>query len=224
MKLKIPLIPEQINLSAEEKINCIIVENQAYFSDLLTDFSNQIYEKLDGDIVLFENNEILTMNDNMLLMSEFIPFDINPKTLVNKLNNKLISIMNNEDFFFETQELISKNIEYIRKIIDYTDFSLDITTSFDVSCVLKGASVQFRKDVKSLSEKLMEFMKNTVMLERNKCFILVNIRDYISDNEIEYFYKNILYSKLSILVIGTKHYPDSKYEKKIIIDKDLCII
>ena len=75
-----------------------------------------------------------------------------------------------------------------------------------------------------MAEKLIDYMLTVNSLENEKCYILVNLRCYLNDKEVEEFYKTALYNKLKILIISGNDNKALLIEKKTIIDKDLCQI
>ena len=223
MKLVLYLIDEIVNLSNEEKVNIIVIENQNYFTDILTDFSNQV-NKLRGKCVLSYDNSPIDMYKNLEIITEFIPFDINKKPLVNKLLKIADFISQNEDFVLKTKSLYSYVSEYALSIAERIDYNIDFLYEFDVSAILKAINFKFMDEGMSISEKVIEYMLLVREFENDKCFVLVNFRNYLNNEEIDEFYKTVLYNKLRVLIISASDYPKSEYEKKIIVDTDLCQI
>ena len=93
-----------------------------------------------------------------------------------------------------------------------------------MSSILKSVNIKFSTDFSSLGEMLIEYMLNVVRLEGDKCFLLVNLADYLNDEQRNTFCRNILYNKLSAVIIGARDFEVGNYERKIIIDADLCVI
>jgi CRISPR-associated protein Csn2 len=221
MKLVHSLLNEIFILNDEEKVNILVVENQNLFTELLVDLNNQI-NKQEGGFILSKDNTPIEIFNNMILLTEFIAFEINKRTLVNKLYKRSDIISQNEDFYLKTKELYSYISEYAFNLSDYIGFDIDFLNEFSVSSILKAIDFKFREDYLTISEKIIEYMLLVRELEGDMCFVLVNLRNYISDNEIDDFYKTVLYNKLKVLIISANDYPCSVYEKKTIIDKDLC--
>ena len=221
MKLVHYLMDEIIMLDNEDKVNMIVIENQKFFTEVLTDLSNQV-NKIKGDFVLSYNNTPIDIYKYLEILTEFIPFDINKKSLVNKLLKRADIIAQNEDFILKTKELYLYISEYAQSMADYINYDIDFLYEYDVSSILKAVDFKFKYDYMSIAEKIIEYMLLVREFENDKCFILVNLRNYINNNEINDFYKTVLYNKLKVLIISANDYPCSEYEKKIIIDKDLC--
>lgn len=221
MKLIHALIDNIIKLGDEEKVNLLVVENQKLFTVLLTDLFNQI-NKLEGRFILSYDNAPIEIFKNMELVTEFIPFEINKKSLLNKLYKRVNSIAENEDFILKTRELHSYIREYAQSLAEDINHDIDFSYECDISYILRAVNFRFKEDYSSIAEKIIDYMILVREFDGDKCFVLVNLRNYISDSEIDEFYKTVLYHKLKVLIISASDYPSSAYEKKLIIDKDLC--
>ena len=223
MNLIFPPLDNVIDVSSEKCVNFVVIENQRLFTAVLTDISNQM-SGICGDAVLSDNSTPVDISKKMEMISSFIPFDINRKTLINKLLKKIEGVMNDENNYLKTKELVAYNTSYLNSIIDNIDFSVDYITDFDLSSILKSVNIKFSTDFSSLGEMLIEYMLNVIKLEGDKCFLLVNLADYLNDEQRNTFCRNVLYNKLSAVIIGARDFEVGNYERKIIIDADLCVI
>ena len=221
MKLVHRNINKVINLNSEEKINVLIVEHQSLLRELIEDLHNQI-NKEKGDFILSVDDKPTEIHKYMEIYLDVFALQINKRTLINKLYKSLDVISQNEDLILKTKELYSYIGEYIHGLINETDFELEFLLEYEISRVLKGVDLKFTDSNKSLIEKLIDYMELIYALEGEKCFVFVNLRDFILDNEINEFYKTVLYNKFKILLINAKDYSNSVYEERIIIDEDLC--
>lgn len=221
MKLVHELINEVINLDNEEKVNTLIIENQSFFTKILIDFYNQLNNET-GEFVLSRDNIPIDIARNLEIIIDFIDFKINKKDLLNKLMKYIDFIATDDNMLMKTNEMKTLINNFAFEISENIEFDVDFTLDYDISYILKAINFKFKEDYTNLSEKLIEYMLLIRKFDNDKCFVLVNIRNYIKDSEIDEFYKTILYNKLKVLVISAKEYPTSDYELKIIIDKDLC--
>ena len=57
-----------------------------------------------------------------------------------------------------------------------------------------------------------------------KLFVTVNLRSYISDKEAELFMQTALLHKFNVFMIENYEHKRLSYEKRFIIDADLCLI
>lgn len=61
-------------------------------------------------------------------------------------------------------------------------------------------------------------------LEKNKLFILLNLRNYITDQDSEGFLDSVLSHGYNIFMIETCDHKRLQKESRIIVDNDLCVI
>lgn len=221
MKLAHHFINKPINLSNEELVNFLVIENQNFFLEAAIDLNSQL-NKQEGIFVLSCENQPVEIYNKLEVITDFINLDINKRLLVNKLLRKANEVANEENLMLKTVELKAHISRFAFDIAEEINHDIDFLSDFDVSCILKAINFKFRDDEMDIPERLINYMLLVRELECDKCFVLINFRDYISDGEIDNFYKTVLYNKLKVLVISAHEHPKSKYEKRVVIDKDLC--
>ena len=124
----------------------------------------------------------------------------------------------------KTNTIIIESTKYLYDLLENIEYNLDVDAEFDVSYLLKGANVKFSNKYDSLAEHLIDYMNTSNSLDNDKLYIFVNLRSFINDKDIEMFYKTAIYNKLKILVLSGFDSKGVDYEKKTIIDSDLCQI
>lgn len=221
MKLGHHLINEILKLNDEERVNLLVIENQNFFLEVIIDLSNQL-NKLDGEFILSCDDQPVEIYNNLEIIIDFINLDINKKTLLSKLLKRSNEIANQENFTLKTVELKAQINKFAFDLAGEINYDIDFLCEYDVSCILKAIKFKFLDEDMGISEKLINYMLLVREFESDKCFVLINLRDYINDYEINDFYKTVLYNKLKVLIISANDHTSSKFEKKVVIDKDLC--
>lgn len=221
MKIVYPDINKVFNLSIEDKVNMLVIENQDLFTAFISDVNDQI-NGLEGRTVMSLDNNPVKISSNLEMISQYIPFDINTRTLITKLHKKFEDYTFNEKYFLQSNKLQQKIIEYLFMLSGELDFDVEFNNELNLINLFKAVELKFNENYNSISEQIIEYMKIDKYFNSDKCYILVNIRDYINDNEIDEFYKLILYNKIKVLIISGGDHPKSEYEEKHLIDFDLC--
>ena len=73
-------------------------------------------------------------------------------------------------------------------------------------------------------KRLFEYIKICSFICKYKLIIFVNLKTYLSDEEIEELYKISNYCKISLLLIESREKDWNGDEMEYIIDKDQCLI
>lgn len=220
MKILFPPLISPIKLS-DEYVTTIIVENRKFFYELVTDLYNQV-NKSDGRIVLSKSDKVIDIVKNIELISHYVPFDCNKKTLITKLHQKLKDTANNS-FYYETTEIISSIQKFIIDITDTYSSELEID-EVDIFGLFKLANVRFSNDFSSLPAAIYSYCTNVINLEGEKLFVFIGLRNFIDDDEYSSLVRTFIDHKIRVLFLETNSYSDNEYEHRIIIDNDLCVI
>ena len=71
-------------------------------------------------------------------------------------------------------------------------------------------------------EKILDYMELVRELEREKLFILVNIRSYFNDETMEKFIETVLLHDHKILMLESQSRKRLTRTQRLTIDSDLC--
>ena len=90
--------------------------------------------------------------------------------------------------------------------------------------LIKMLNLKIKDESKSLLEKIMIYIKTAIELRKVKFFIFISLSTYLEEDEIKLLLKNCQLFDVSIINIES-HKPDFiNFDKKIIIDKDICLL
>lgn len=222
MRLAYPALSEAVSMD-ECCIPCLVIENKRLFRTLLCDAASAI----DGnrtDLVLSDGDRILDMSKNAEILSDFICFDLNRKTLLNRIIGEMEKIAVSPEHYMKTRELLS-NIE---NIIGEWAFSFPcdiIAGKISVSTLLKSVGIELRDEYegdRGEVEKILDYMELVREFDRNKLFITVNMRSFFDDEIIAEFMKTVISHEYCVLMLESQAYPKLAFEKRVTIDADLC--
>ncbi len=221
MKLVYPEINHVFDTD-NEKINCLIIENQKLFSSILEDIDSQM-NGCEGLLVLSENNKPLRVDKSLEVLTQFIPFELNRKTIIGKISAELERKAVSEEFYAETLELMRAIEQHLMKLS--FDFSCDIGyNKLDIGSVIKASGVEVSSSYPSLGEKIIDYFELISEFDRKKLFVTVNLRSYISDIEASEFMKTVLSHGFHVIMLEGSEHTRLAEEAGYIIDADLCEI
>ncbi len=205
-----------------QQVQTLVIENQMFFFKLLTQIAEQI-DGLDGKCVLSENDTPIPFSKNAEILDRFVPFDINRKPLLTKITSVLEKTAMIAEHYEKTMTILTE----LEKYLDEIAFSSDCSITFpklSVSGIIKSASPELPDDYENLGEKILDYMELVREFDRRKLFFTVNLRSYISDADAELFMKSVISHGFHLIMLENKVYECSAYEKRLIIDSDLCEI
>lgn len=208
----------------ENQINVLAIENRKFMAELIQEINNQI-NGISGRFVLSDNERELKLDKSCELIVDYFNIDFNNRKNLTQLYKVMNKISIDEDMYDETIEMKSQLLRFLYDIEDHVEYSISIDEEFDMISVFKAIDIKFDIEELNFVEKLIEYL----MLSRNLCgtrvFVLVNLKSFISYDDLRTFYKSIFYCKLNVLLIENAD-SDNKIEceKVTIIDQDLCEI
>lgn len=220
MKIVFPILSEPILLS-DEYASTIVFENQKFLFRFVTELYLQL-NKQDGSIILSENEERMDVTKSVEFISQFVPFDCNKKSLITKLQQKLKDATN-ESMYIETSELMSSIQQFLYRLTDLFDINI-VVDDIDAGILIKAINARFSSEYETLSDALYDYCANVVNLEGNKLFIFLNLRCLISDEEFALFTKTLTDHKMFSLFLENTDRRTVGFEKKTVIDNDMCVI
>ncbi len=220
MKLVHPALNHHIDFS-QNQIQSLIIENQREYFKLTKELYLQCQGE-NGDFVLSEN-EILNISKECLFIYDFFNNFSNSKKTTTIINEKILKILQTEDFFEEFATINASISKIIDKIDLASHLSLLFNENFDNETFLKIVKPHLINSGDFL-EDLITFIELNSEEKNIKVIILVGSFNFLNKIELNMLIKQLKYLQLNLLLID----PLERYElpnvNRIIIDKDLCEI
>lgn len=220
MKLVHPEWSFQVDIS-EEKVPVIYIENPRYYSQIIGEFINQC-KKIDGRFVLSNGSKEIAFDKFVdFIFNPFI-LDLNERKIIAKLYQYLESNVV-EDYFSNKMEMSIQMLSFIDKLISDQDYPLTYNQEISIQDVFKIVDIKFDLDAGKLVEQVIEYLKISRSLCKYELFIFVNLKNFINEEDLEVLMRNCIYEKINILLLESNiTYESGQYEKKYVIDRDLC--
>ena len=222
MKLVHPEYTFQIDFQ-EGVIQRLVVESPAVLSEFIVDFRKQL-DGREGKWILSHDGEILKIHDNCELIMSIFDLEINQRKMLNALYDELASEINDTELWADWREMNSKLEGILNKAIDSTGYDISYG-ELELKSLFKALEVKFRENEESYVDYLLEYLQLMSDVRSINIFILVNITSFLEIKEIEYLYEQAFYKKYHLLLLDAQDLcVDREVERKIIIDKDYCVI
>ncbi len=221
MKLAHPMLSRVFDFDGTG-VCTLVAESPEFFNTFLTDICNQLNGR-DGEAVLSRGVKSLDISGNIEVITDFITFDINQKSLLTKIIASLEKTALNETNYLKTNELLQKLELYASELFFTAPCQLAYT-KLTFSNLLKSFGITILDDFESIPEKLINYMSLVYEFDREKLFVTVNMRSYFGDTVMKEFVKSVLDHGILLLMVENCDRSPLPYEKRIIIDRDMCEI
>lgn len=215
-----PLINTKINIYIE-KNNIIVIENTNFMVSIV-DGIIQFLNKNETEIRFLENDELCKKVDKFFIITDLFNIDFNSKALQSVLIKKIAKSLDGSEF--QIDEIYEKAYQILIKCLLDLDIAVDINPNLDKTTFVKMFSPLIQSDFDNMLEKLVLFINVLVELIDLKCFVILNLHEYLSKEDCELFYEHCRSREVAVLTLQTRQKYSFNDEQLIIIDKDLCEI
>lgn len=206
----------------ENKVNVFIIEDPTVLVEVVYSLSEQC-EGQEGEFVLSEENKVLNISKNVSFVKEPFSIDCNNRKILTKLYQELEreSITGVEEM---QGDFYKSYISYITNLCQKSDFLLTFVDKPELQDILKLAEVKIDVQTQSILEKVIEYIKISSNLFNQHIFVFLNLKLFLSEQEIEELYKECFYRKVHLILIEATYQMKRAEEKICVIDKDKCVI
>lgn len=212
----------QIELE-EGVIERLIVENPAVMSQFIVDFRKQL-EGQEGKWILSHDGQLFKIHDTCELIVNIFELEINQRKMLNALYDELASEINGTELLLEWREINSGLSGFLSKVIDGVGYDVGYD-ELEMKSLFKALELKFRENDEGYVSYLLEYLQLMSEVRNIDIFILINITSFLETKEIEYLYEQAFYKKYHLILIDAQDVcVNEKVERKIIIDKDYCVI
>ena len=219
------LVWQTMGISIELKENIvtnIIVESPSMMSKLVKDTMFQC-DGQEGKWLLFINNELEKLHKYCDIIMNPFSIDFNNKKIISRLYQQLKEI---GDDFIEQQTVINSSvIQFLEMLLERIPYSnLTYKIDFDLEQLFKLYGVKIENETETVLDGLIEYIKILSQMMFVPILFLVNIRSYLSKEEVLELYKMARYHKVHLVLLESIEREIIDFEQLFIIDKDLCLI
>lgn len=220
MKIKINYLENIIQLN-DEKVLSIEIENKNYFYRLISNLYSTINSEIVEEVTVYDNEDKeLNISNKAKIFINFFNFEFDSKKYTNEINKYIINEMDENDKI-NLLKSYNKLIETFIKILNKSDLPLQILEDITVDNIIKNLKLTINSK-NSLLDNLMLLIELEKTLKTNNLLIFVNLKQYLTNQELIELYKYSIYNKIKILIIDSQSYGGTlDYENKLIIDSNL---
>lgn len=201
-------------------VNELVIENKRMFSEAVESAVRQS-DGSSGDFVLSISDRPVEFGKYADVTVQLAPFQVNRKSLLTKLYSAIEKNAMNPDEYLRTEELLGGIERFILHLAG--ELPLEITCSrLSMGAVIKAVAPEIDEIDKSPLERIFDYMELVRELDRDKLFVMVNMRTYFSDSEVECFADSVCLHDFKVLLLEGIAHPRLKNVHRFTVDADLC--
>ena len=224
MKIIHPIFQEPIVLE-DDKVCVIQIENKRCYRELLCEIFYQSNHTLEGRFLVTEEAKSFDLGKDVHIITDILSIDSNQRKIISKLYQRLEATAEENDFYLETQEVLSKIQKFISLLTDNETVALNFKEEVSLQDLFKIADVKIESENSRLLEKLLDYLGIVQEFLKPKCIIVMGLKQFFEKEELEEIYKFAVYQEIQLVLIeNVKDVENYEREEKVIIDEDLCEI
>lgn len=206
----------------ENIVSIIVLEDVKLRLPLINELFSQTSGN-EGNWLLFENDKSFDLGKKVELILEPLTLTLNNKKVKTKLYQDIKTIA--QDYCFsQGLEVHSQICNYLENMLDKLPYPVKYDEDWDVSEILKAYNVELVEEYDNIFEKLYNYIKLVNTVCGTDIFIMVNIKQYLTDEQITELYKMAAYGKIQLVLIEFSTNNKRDCEELYILDNDDCVI
>lgn len=222
MKLVYTELEQQL-VFPENKVNVLVIERKELFRKMIQELDKQINGE-DGGFVLSDNNKTMKIDKEICLILNPFALDINSRKALTGLYNELGKLGLNEENYLKTCSLKGQIAEYIYDLLNQVDYALKFQDDFNLQSMFKALEVEFEAGEGNFLEGLVYFLDVCSKFQKVKFLAFVNLKTYLTNDDLQKFYKEAFYRKMHLLLLENSIEQELAEEVVCIVDDDLCVV
>lgn len=201
-------------------INAIEIENKRYFYRFVNDLYSVYTNGYSDNLKFINDNKEINMNGKTKVFINYFDFQFDSKKYTNEISKFVSNYISEED----TKNLInlySKMTKIYKKALNDIDLPLYVENDISIDNINKLMKLGISPK-EELLDNLMLLIDLEHTLKTNNLLIFVNLKQYLTKDEVVELYKYAIYNEIMIMLVDSISYGVTlKNEKKYIIDENL---
>lgn len=219
MTIKVNYFDSTIVLE-DGKVFVIEIENKKYFYRFIKDLYDISSGNIIDDITIFDHESEVKTGDIFKLVIDYFNFSFDSRKYENDITKFVSSNINDIDKD-SIVKLYQKLVKLYNKVLNDIDLPLKVSSDITIDIITKMMKIGIVPK-NDLLENLLLLIDLEKVLKTNQIIIFVNLKQYLTKEELIELYKYSIYNQVKILLIDSICYGGTiKYEKKLILDDNL---
>ena len=157
------------------------------------------------------------------MVTSFIPFDLNERRLIGKINGNLEEKALDENNYHKTMSLLAEIERLVNRLSEDLPLTI-VCNGVTPAGLIKMCNIAIEDDSSSGIERVLNYMSLVNDLLGDKLFVFINMTMFFSDEDMQGFITTCNLHKYQVLLIDGIESAHYEGIARLIIDKDLCTI
>lgn len=201
-------------------VNELIIENKKLFFDVVNSTIVQA-DGLHGDWVLSIKDTPVEFSKHTDVTLQFAPFQLNRKSLITKLCAELEKNAVKAESYMKTNELLCELEAYVHTLAEELSFDIDCK-KLAIGQIIRALAPEVDESDKSPMERIFSYMETVRELDRDRLFIMINMRSYFGDTDMNSFVQSVCLHDFKVLLLESTSSSPLIGCKRYTVDEDLC--
>lgn len=201
MKITISYLENNVEIT-NDFINVLEIENKKMFFRLINDLNQICNGNVIEEIKAFSDDKEINITNKVNVISDFFNIDFSRYMLsINKLINENLKDNSDKSLLLLYKKLIQK----YNNIISTVDLPIAVNNDATIESLTKlfKLKVNYKS---SIIENLFSIIELERSLKSSKFIVLVNLKQYLDDNELNELYKYSIYNNVNIILVDSQCY------------------
>lgn len=219
MKLGISYFDNVISFE-NGSVSVLEIENKEYFYYVVSDFIQLENGSFVENIRFGENDGTECSHIIFKVIINYFVFSFDSTKMNNYVMKQILGTIESKE-----KESISKEFQKICKCFSQILGKIDLPLSFEEELNMESFIKLLKVRISSknkLIDNLLLLIEISKLLENNDLLVFVNLKQYLTKEELVELYKYSIYNEVKIFLIDSQAYGIKlDYEKKLLIDENL---
>ena len=221
MRMVSTRFPEKIEID-DSAVTSFVIEKEDLYLKVARDLFCQSKGE-GGEIILSENDSILKISNSVELITDFVGFEPDNKKILSKISKMLESDLQQGDHYYAVMELLTKIEQLMDDVSERFPFSLSFE-GINIGALIKMTSPRIIDDSDSDIMHIYNYMETIREVLGERLFVMVGMRGYFSDQDMQAFVNNVVSHKYQVLLLECRESALLDNERRMILDNDICVI
>lgn len=212
-----------INLRFKENVSqVLIIESPQALQKMIYELWKQA-SGAEGGWVFSEGLNELSLNRNAEVIFNIFNLNLNSKKVLGKLYQEMEQLIR-EFCPAEISAINAGIVQVFDKVSEQLPYILKYDLDLNLSGLIKLYNMELDYQEMSLMERICTYIRNIHQLCRVELFIFLNLKQFLSSEQLSEIYKFCYYEKVYILDVESTAVSKEETEEFTVLDKDLCLI